>query len=156
MKKVILFRGPIHSGKTTRLQKFIADKSCDGIIAPVIDGKRYIQRIKTSEIRLLETESEDAIVIGKFKFSKETMEWAKRQIKESLQSNVDYLVIDEVGKLEMIDQGYEPMVSIAVDKFKKENSFDLILVVRESLVDDVIKKYGLADYVIEISKPREF
>jgi dihydroneopterin aldolase len=48
------------------------------------------------------------------------------------------------------------MVSIAVDKFKKENSFDLILVVRESLVDDVIKKYGLADYVIEISKPREF
>ncbi len=84
------------------------------------------------------------------------MEWAKRQIKESLQSNVDYLVIDEVGKLEMIDQGYEPMVSIAVDKFKKENSFDLILVVRESLVDDVIKKYGLADYVIEVSKPREF
>lgn len=145
MKKIILFSGPIHSGKTTRLQKFIADKNCDGIIAPIKDGKRYIQRIKTSEIRLLEAESEDAIVIGKYKFSKETMEWAKQQIEESLQNNIDYLVIDEVGKLEMVDQGYEPVVSFVVDKFKKKNSFDLILVVRESLVDEVIEKYKLKD-----------
>ncbi|MDZ7764952.1 MAG: nucleoside-triphosphatase [Melioribacteraceae bacterium] len=145
MKKIILFSGPIHSGKTTRLQKFIADKNCDGIVAPVNDGKRYIQRIKTGEIKPLETENEDAIVIGKYKFSKETMEWARQQIQESLQSNIDYLVIDEVGKLEMVDQGYEPMVNFVVDKFKKENLFDLILVVRESLVDQVIEKYKLKD-----------
>lgn len=145
MKKIILFSGPIHSGKTTRLQKFIIEKNCDGIIAPVKDDMRYIQRIKTGVIKQLETESEDSIKIGKYKFSKETFEWAKQQIKESLQSKVDYLVIDEVGKLEMIHQGYEPMVGIAVDKFKKENSFDLILVVRESLVDEVIAKYKLKE-----------
>ncbi|KUG25014.1 hypothetical protein ASZ90_005152 [hydrocarbon metagenome] len=149
MKKIILFSGPIHSGKTTRLQKFIADKNCDGLIAPVKDGMRYIRRIKTGEIKPFETESEDSIVIGKYKFSKETFEWAKEQIKESLQSKVDYLVIDEVGKLEMVDQGYEPMVSLVIDKFKKENSFDLVLVVRESLVEDVITKYGLSEYKIE-------
>lgn len=145
MKKIILFSGPIHSGKTTRLQKFISDKNCDGIIAPVKDGKRFIQRIKTGEIKPLENESEDSIIIGKYKFSKKTFEWAKQQIKESLQSKVDYLVIDEIGKLEMVDQGYEPMVSIVVDKFKKENSFDLILVVRESLVKDAIEKYKLKE-----------
>ncbi len=149
MKKIILFSGPIHSGKTTRLQKFIADKNCDGIIAPVKDGMRYIRRIKTGEIKPFETNSEDSIVIGKYKFSKETFEWAKEQIKESLQSKVDYLVIDEIGKLEMVDQGYEPMVSLVIDKFKKENSFELILVVRESLVEDVISKYGLSKYKIE-------
>jgi len=149
MKKIILFSGPIHSGKTTRLQKFISDKNCDGIVAPVIDGKRFIQRIKTGEIKSLETESEESIIIGKYKFSKETMEWAKQQIKESLHSKVDYIVIDEVGKLEMIDQGYEPMVTHAIEEFKKENSFDLILVVRESLVEDVISKYGLSEYNIE-------
>lgn len=149
MKKIILFSGPIHSGKTTRLQKFIADKNCDGLIAPVKDGMRYIRRIKTGEIKPFETESEDSIVIGKYKFSKETFEWAKEQIKESLQSKVDYLVIDEIGKLEMVDQGYEPMVSLVIDKFKKENSFDLVLVVRESLVEDVITKYGLSEYKIE-------
>jgi len=145
MKKIILFSGPIHSGKTTRLQKFIEGKNCDGILAPIIEGKRNIKRIKTGEIKPLETESEDSIVIGKYKFSKEAFEWAKQQIKESLHIEVDYIVIDEVGKLEMIDQGYEPMVSITVDKFKKENSFDLILVVRESLVEEVIKKYGLSE-----------
>lgn len=149
MKKIILFSGPIHSGKTTRLQNFIADKNCDGIIAPIIEGKRCIQRIKTGETKLLETKSVDAIVIGKYKFSKETFEWAKQQIKDSLQSNVDYLVIDEVGKLEMVDLGYEPMVSIAIDKFKKENSFVLILVVRESLVKEVINKNGLNECLIE-------
>lgn len=145
MKKIILFSGPIHSGKTTRLQNFITDKNCDGIIAPVKEGKRYIQRIKTDDFKPLETKSDDSIIIGKYKFSKETFEWAKQQIKESLHSEVDYIVIDEVGKLEMIDQGYEPMVGIAVDKFKKVNSFDLILVVRESLVDEVIKKYKLKE-----------
>lgn len=145
MKKIIIFSGPIHSGKTTRLQNFIADKNCDGIIAPIKEANRYIQRIKTGETKLLETESEDSIIIGKYKFSKETMEWAKQQIKESLQSEIDYLVIDEVGKLEMIDQGYEPVVSIAVDKFKEDNSFDLILVVRESLVEEVIRKYKLKE-----------
>ncbi len=149
MKKIILFSGPIHSGKTTRLQNFIADKNCDGIIAPIIEGKRCIQRIKTGETKLLETKSVDAIVIGKYRFSKEVMDWAKQQIKESLQSEVDYIVIDEVGKLEMVDQGYEPMVSIAVDKFKKDNLFDLVLVVRESLDDEVIAKYGLSECIIE-------
>lgn len=155
MKKIILFSGPIHSGKTTRLENFIADKNCDGIVAPINEGKRYIQRIKTNEIRLLETESEDAIVIGKYKFSKETMEWAKQQIEESLQNNIDYLVIDEVGKLEMVDQGYEPMVSFVVDKFKKKNSFDLILVVRESLVDEVISKYDIKYYKTDYVIPKE-
>ncbi|MCZ7603425.1 MAG: nucleoside-triphosphatase [Melioribacteraceae bacterium] len=145
MKKIILFSGPIHSGKTTRLQNFIADKNCDGIIAPVKEGKRYIQRIKTGEIKLLETKSHEAIVIGKYKFSKEVMDWAKQQIKESLHTEADYIVIDEVGKLEMVDQGYEPTISIAVDKFKKENLFELVLVVRESLVDEVIEKYGLSE-----------
>ena len=149
MKKVILFSGPIHSGKTTRLQKFISDKNCDGIIAPVKDGKRYIQRIKTNEIRLLDTESEDSIQIGKHKFSKEILDWAKVQIQESLKNKIDYLVIDEIGKLELRDEGYEPIVSEAINHFKAQSDFNLVVVVRDSLANEVFKKYGLNNFEIE-------
>lgn len=149
MKKVILFSGPVHSGKTTRLQNFIFDKKCDGIIAPIKDGARYIQRIKTGEIKLLDTKSEDSIKIGNHKFSIEVFEWAKQQINESLNSNINYLVIDEIGKLELKDEGYEPVLSDIINEFITQNSFDLILVVRESLVDDVINKYGLEDFEIK-------
>lgn len=143
MKKVILFSGPIHSGKTTRLQQFIADKICDGIIAPVKNSKRYIQRIKTSEIRLLDTYDKDSVQIGKHKFSKSTFEWARRQIQEASKSKIDYLVIDEIGKLELKNEGYEPILSGTINHFKEQNNFDLVLVVRKNLVDDVIEKYGL-------------
>lgn len=145
MKKVILFSGPIHSGKTTRLQKFIADKNCDGIIAPVKDGKRYIQRIKTGEIKSLETTSDDSIIIGKYKFSKEVFSWAKEQITKSFENKIDYLVIDEIGKLELKDEGYEPELSKVINQFKVQNNFDLVLVVRDSLVDEVIRKYKLKE-----------
>lgn len=151
MKKIILFRGPIHSGKTTRLQSFIADKNCDGIIALVKNGKRYIQRIKSSEIQLLDTECDDFIQIGKHKFSREVFDWAKKQIQESSKSKIDYLVIDEIGKLELKDDGYEPVLSEAINYFKKYDSFNLVLVVRDSLVDAVIDKYQFNDYNIELA-----
>lgn len=155
MKKIILFSGPIHSGKTTRLQKFIADKNCDGIVAPLNDGKRYIQRIKTGEIKPLETESEDAIVIGKYKFSKHVFDWSRKQLQESLKSKIDFLVIDEIGKLELKDEGYEPILSTVVEQFKNQEDFDLVLVVRESLLQRVIQKYGFSDTEIEYKKPRD-
>jgi len=156
MKKVILFSGPIHSGKTTRLQKFITDKNCDGIIAPVKDGKRYIQRIKSGEIKLLDTDGENSIKIGKHKFSIETFDWAKEQILESLRNDNDYLVIDEIGKLEIKNDGYEPDLSEILNYFKTQNNFDLILVVRESLVDTVIEKYGLCKFEIEFREQYDF
>ncbi len=150
MKKIILFSGPVHSGKTTELQSFISDKNCDGIIAPIKGGNRYIQRIKTGETKMLDTEDEKSIHIGKYKFSKETFEWAKTQIRESLLNKIEYLVIDEIGKLELKNEGYEPVLSYAIKHFKEQDIFSLVLVVRESLVDNVVEKYGLNFFEITI------
>ena len=126
----------------------ILDKNCDGIIAPVKEGKRSIQRIKTAEIKMLDTENDDSIQIGKHKFSKEVFEWAREQLRESILSEADYVIIDEIGKLELNNSGYEPVVSYLINEFLKTDRFNLVLVIRESLVDEITAKYGLKNFEI--------
>ena len=55
MNKIFLLSGSIHTGKTTRLTEWIKNKKdVDGILQPVIDGKRHIKHISSGEIQLLE------------------------------------------------------------------------------------------------------
>ncbi len=153
MSDIIIFTGPIGSGKTTYLQKFISDKNCDGFLSPIINGKRYLQRIKNEEKKLLETDSEEGIKIGKYTFDKEAFIWAKEILSNLLKINPDYLVIDEIGPLELNGKGFEPMIAEIFKEFSERNNLDLIIVVRESLLEKVIEHYKMNRELITIKKP---
>ena len=61
----------------------------------------------------------------------------------------DTIIIDEIGKLELKDEGFEPGVTALLNKFNNTNlQAELILVVRDYLVQDVISKYNLKDIEI--------
>jgi nucleoside-triphosphatase len=146
MSNIYIFTGEIKSGKTTRLEKWIVKKpNVDGILAPVIAGKRYLKRIKTKETKLLEytgtSQKIELTTICNYKFLNSTFEWGQQELFNAYLKKPDWLIIDEIGPLELRDEALEPMVSkIINENFGKIN---IVLVVRKILVEKVIEHYKL-------------
>ena len=153
MSKILILSGPVESGKTTYLQKFIIDSNCDGIISPIINGQRYLQRIKTKEKKLLDSTDGKGFRIGKHTFDEKSFSWARDQLLQILNSDIDYIVIDEIGPLEIGGRGFEPILSYIFEKYKNNRELNLAVVVRDTLVNKVIENYQLDRNLIEIKKP---
>jgi nucleoside-triphosphatase THEP1 len=146
MSSVHLLTGEIKSGKTTRLQKWAVNNNTDGILAPVIDGKRHLTRIKSGETKLLEYVGEDNAIeltkIGNYNFLASVFEWGRNEMYDAYLKRPEWLIIDEIGPLELRGEGMEPVVS----KILNENistGINVVLVVRKSLLETVIEHYGL-------------
>ena len=149
MSQIFLLSGAVHSGKTTRLTQWIKGKdNVDGILQPVIDGKRYIKIISSGEIRLLEvlddSDNKNIITIGNYKFSSESFNWARNQLIYSFKMNPDWLIIDEFGKLELDDKGLEPALGKIIYELKNYPIINLVVVVRDYLISGFLQKYSLS------------
>lgn len=145
MSNIYLFTGEIKSGKTTRLEKWITENpDSDGILAPCINGKRYIKRIKTGETKLLEYEENDPIVelikICNFNFLKSVFNWGQNEIYKAYSQKPKWLIIDEIGPLELRGEALEPMVSKILNE-QNSGYTRIVLVVRKTLVEKVIEHY---------------
>lgn len=139
---IYVLTGPIRSGKTTRLQIFCkANDSIGGFLTPDIDQKRVVEFLGSGETIPFEAnQSEDFISIGKFRFRAEAFEKMKANISSF--GSMEWHIIDEVGKLELMDQGLQPDLAIAINQFKTKPDQHLILVIRDSLLNAVVKKFG--------------
>lgn len=146
MKKIYIFSGKIRTGKTTRLFNWSKSRdNIDGILSPVKDGKRYLHHIKTGEEKLLEADEKPSgknhIKIGRFIFNKETFEWGKEKLLSALSENPAWLIIDEVGPLELKGEGFEPVISRILSEKKAIKNINILIVVREGLVDLLFEKF---------------
>jgi nucleoside-triphosphatase THEP1 len=150
MKSIFIISGPVHSGKTTRLLSWLQNKiNLYGILSPVIDGKRYLLNIDSNEKRMLEVSGKrnqkDSITVGKYKFAKSVFEWGCEVIANSIAENPEWIVIDEVGPLELQGEG----LAKAVNKvFSHQNILvrtNLVLVVRDYLMTDFLNHYNLTE-----------
>lgn len=153
MNKIFLLSGPTHTGKTTRLTEWIKNKdNVDGILQPVIDGRRHIKHISSSEIQLLEilpgSQEKNIIAIGNYKFNNDVFTWARSKLLLAYSKHPEWLIIDEVGKLEIDGKGLEPAVSEILKDFNDYKNINLVFVVRDYLVPDFLTKYclGNADF----------
>lgn len=149
--KITVLTGPIKSGKTTSLFKFISqNKSANGILAPIVDDRRVLYHIASKTIKLLETDKSGAgiIKVGRYKFFESVFEWARQKLSDSFNQKPEFLIIDEYGKLELDNKGLEPIIS----EFLLINNFDseIILVVRDYLVESVIRKLDLNNKKISL------
>lgn len=155
-KKIFILTGPVHTGKTTRLMHWAASQNkIDGIFQPIIDDKRFIYQIASRALKSLEVSAsakdEHTIKIGNYSFSKETFEWAQNILINCLKKNLDWLVIDEIGPLELEGNGLEPAVSSIINA--RENvSAKIVCVVREEILQKFIDHYKLQN-CYEIFKP---
>ncbi len=142
MSSIKIISGPIKSGKTTALFKWATTQSnIDGILQPVIGGKRFLYHIKSRTLFSLEaTENENAVNAGRYRFSLKTFNWANERMIEAVKQNYKVLVFDEIGKLELQDSGLASALKYALDY---SASYQLILAVRENLLDAIIEKFNI-------------
>ena len=163
---IYIFSRPIQTGKTSELQKWCnLQKNIHGILMPDINGCRKFFDIRTNKIFDAEcadsvNTKEPLISIGKFNFYTAAFEKANSILLDALSQNPHWLVIDEVGKLELTGKGFYKSVDEAVklysDKNKPEN---LLITVRDSLCEDVISFFNIKNFkvinsldAIELSK----
>jgi nucleoside-triphosphatase THEP1 len=152
MSRIIVITGPVQSGKTSILLHIFKDrKDVSGFLCPDVNGLRCFFDLNSKE--LLEFEVPHAggglslINIGKFAFRSYVFAIAKRMISQASDISSSFFIIDEIGKLELRGQGLEPELKIMLHE-RTSNINTLIVVVRNYLLDDVIKRYNLSDAVV--------
>lgn len=157
---IFIFSQPIHSGKTTALMQWCKkNTNCDGILMPDVEGSRKMYAIREAYLfeascQSFQATHEEVISIGPYSFYKEAFDRANKIIIAALNSSVEWLVIDEVGKLELIRSGFYPAVQKAIEAVNT-NSFkgNLLLVVRDSLLTAVINEFGIEKYEVSSTLP---
>lgn len=152
---IYIFSAPVQRGKTTLLMNWVKQQSnvC-GILTPEIEGKRKLYDIAAETYHELESDnsivSEEIISVGRFHFYKNAFARAQEILLQSVKQNPEWLVIDEVGKLELYEQkGLEPTVTHLIENYKiKKSSGKLLLIIRDTLLNECIEHYGLQDATI--------
>ena len=143
-KKILILTGSIRSGKTTRLMEWAASqKKIKGITTPLIENVRKFYDLDTkSYFPMLAENEREVIKVGKYIFSKEGFERAEKVIQNGM-INSDYLVIDEIGPLELRGEGFNNILNHILSV--KKRSFNLILVIRDSMLNEIKIKFNIAD-----------
>ena len=80
---------------------------------------------------------------GTYSFSKEGAEYAENTINSILKSGIEPIYIDEIGPLELQGKGFHKLFKCCL-----EANREIYVVIRESCVEAVIKKYNITNYKI--------
>ncbi|HEY6062429.1 MAG TPA: nucleoside-triphosphatase [Chitinophagaceae bacterium] len=131
---IYILSAPIQSGKTTSLINWSATRNdVYGILTPVINGKRIFMNAHTREQFPMEAGGEEEVLaIGRFIFSKAGFDKAIQIIRNAMNTE-GWLVIDEIGPLELEGKGFYDIVNEILMLRKNK----MILVVRSGLAEKV-------------------
>jgi len=154
MKQLYIFKGKVHSGKTTQLQKWLLqNNNVTGILSPVLNGKRFILNINTNEMKLLEVENElqDEAVLetGNYKFKESVFNWGCNVLLDAIRENPEWIVIDEFGPLELKEKALFPAVKEIITNENVLKNTNVLIVIRESLVGKFIAHFDLDESQIK-------
>lgn len=152
LPKIRIVTGPIQSGKTTKLFKYVYEiKNIDGILAPIVNDKRRLYHISSKTIKELEIDrpSEKTISVGRYHFLRESFIWANECLSNSFYSNTNNLIIDEIGKLELMGEGLHKATCEIINNIDNSNK-NLVIVVRDYLLKDVLEYYSITPKNYEI------
>ncbi|MBI1933878.1 MAG: hypothetical protein HYS24_15205 [Ignavibacteriales bacterium] len=151
-KQIKIVTGKVHTGKTTRLFAFVnSHKSVDGILVPVIHDKRMIYNISSKELKQLEVDnnSNKCISVGKYNFLNESFSWANKKLIDGFSKNPEWIILDEIGKLELEKKGLFESADFILTNFRNTKT-NIIFVIRDYLLDAVLKSFKLNENEIEI------
>lgn len=138
-KNIFILTCEKHSGKTTALLQWIKDKEkIAGILSPDVNSVRHFYDIeKGNYFTMLATANEEPLPVGKYIFSKAAFDKAN-SILLSIKNK--FIIIDEIGPLELTGNGFADTVKIILQEKSYSN---LLLVVRNELVHDVVNYFSL-------------
>lgn len=149
--KVIIFSDSIQSGKTSRVMTWLKNQeSIAGFLTPDIGDRRKLLDISENKLHDFETDNldqENIVAIGRFIFLKSGFDKAISILNDALINQPKLLVVDEIGKLELEDAGLEPALSKVLNNFSIQSpSTTILIIVRDSLLGEVIAKYAFEDF----------
>jgi nucleoside-triphosphatase THEP1 len=157
---IIIFSKPIHSGKTTALMQFCASQqNIGGILMPDVEGKRKMLDIRSNEY--FEAECKDPVgkewqltSIGRYHFYSSAFEKANSILLKEMELSPQWLIIDEMGKLEMDGRGFYPALKELLPLYNTtKDTASLLLVARDTLVDTVISFFEIKDPLVISTLP---
>lgn len=149
-----ILTGPVHSGKTTFLKNTIPvlrekKLQIDGYLSEAVWKNKEFTGYDLFDLKeyrnhpfIRKQGREEWQKIGLFFFLPETLGLAKKIIRRS--KKADLCVVDEVGPLELKGKGVWPALRDILMNPKQ----DLLLVVRESILNDFVEKMQRDDFVV--------
>ena len=151
---IYILTGQVRTGKTSALLKWCNNRAVvDGVLCPDDEnGKRYFLNIKSNTKYLLEAEEDamtenEIISVGRLHFLKKSFNLANdylARLKD--EASFSYLIIDELGKLELQNQGLHVAAKALIQVYMFHKQQHLVLVVRESLIDAILKHYEILKF----------
>jgi nucleoside-triphosphatase THEP1 len=150
---IYILTGDIRTGKTSALLNWINSRNdVDGLLCPDNEkGKRYFLKVKSQKKIELEVdlESEETISIGPYKFLKSAFDKANDfLILKAKEDKSDYLIIDELGKLELKNQGLHNAAKTLIPDFMYDDEKHLILVIRTNLLNEILGHYTILNFTL--------
>ncbi len=159
-----IITGPINTGKSSWLLKDYNSKKdnsyVDGFACfKIINNSEHIgyelMHLATGEkcqfirkINHIPNNWNEAFRLGMhYSFNQEGFDFAKRITDEALAKGVKCFYLDEVAHLELKAQGFSDILKRVLAA-----KIDLVLVVREALVEKICDKFGIKEY--ECIKPK--
>ncbi|MGI9550287.1 MAG: nucleoside-triphosphatase [Aurantibacter sp.] len=146
-KNIYILCNPVQTGKSTALLFWSKQlKSVGGFITPDVDGLRMLYNIATKNyhsFQVYERTNVDDIEIGRFIFSKDGFDRGKSILKKVMETPPEWTIVDELGKLEMKNEGFGPILAKLILHFQKKTDKKLLLVIRDFLLEDAIARYKL-------------
>jgi len=148
---IFLFTRGIQTGKTTELLAWLRDGiEAGGVVTPDVAGSRKLYDVARKEFFEFQIDTTvNATQIGKFLFSNEGFALGRKILLDGIVAQHEWLILDELGKLELFQHsGFEPAVSQVISKAKSGSICNLLIVVRDGLLQQAIEYYGLEDAII--------
>lgn len=151
---IFIVTGPIRSGKSTTLYTWCVNQDMvDGVLC--LDnsiGKRYFLNIQSKEEYILETDAnaqDEMISVGKFHLLQAAFDSANLYVKKICnKAAYKYLIIDELGKLELKNNGLHEAAESVILRHETDVIKHIILVVRDSLLTEIISHYNISNYSV--------
>lgn len=135
MKSCRIITGEKREGKSTRMMQIANEiPNSVGFIMPVSESGYSLYSISSNKAVPFMTDRDvfpDRI--GKWYYDQSLFETVLDELSEVFSGTV---LIDEVGRLELDEGGYAPVLRLL-----KDRDIDLVVSVRKSFVDDVIRKF---------------
>ena len=148
-KQIHIVSEPKHTGKTTKLIQWSANRNdVFGILTPIENGNRIFMDAHTKEpfhMEAMETET-DVLKIGKYHFSKASFDKASGILLAALQQVKGYIIIDEIGPLELRGFGFAATVKTVLANEK--NKLQIVIVVREELQEKAMAYFNLKRFEV--------
>jgi nucleoside-triphosphatase THEP1 len=150
--KVFILTGEKHKGKTTFAAALAEALKKQGIVTGgfLAPGKFENNRRSEFDILNLKTGSRKPLCsihrtegdsIGPFKFDLSGQQFGNQILSPENLGKTDVVFIDEIGPLEIKNQGWAPAINKLMDNPERTH----IWIIRKGLVDEAIQKWGLMD-----------